>query len=403
MRIFFLLNLVVVLFAGKAVYADPVVGKNEFSLKGRIIGRDTGLVVFWHFDENNQQASDTARLDKGEFQFSGTVNRASEAFLWTNLKNRNFDDPSVIRFLLGPGKIDIRYRLDDALHPVIEGSKAQSEKEDWDRENRLLLAGKMRKRDSLYRIQREDTAHLSGAQINRLLTDINSINEQIKAVDIVYIEGHSNSYLSGYLLTRHTKKLPVDSIERLYSALTTDVKISTIGHQILAYVYPLTDDNEFRKANPLVDQQFDQRLRDLHSVHELDFRDTLGNIVRLSSFKGKYLVIDFWASWCKPCIQNVPALDQLINHYSADSIQFISISVDDNLVAWKRAIVQHQIAGVQLLDPAGFHGLAAMYCKVLWVPTYLVIDPNGQIIKYDAPQAVEPELKVLLDKLLSRK
>ena len=72
-----------------------------------------------------QNVSDTARLYKGEFQFSGTVNRACEALLWTNLKNRNFDDPSVIRFLLGPGKVDIRYRLDDALHPLIEGSKAQ--------------------------------------------------------------------------------------------------------------------------------------------------------------------------------------------------------------------------------------------------------------------------------------
>ena len=53
----------------------------------------------------------------------------------------------------------------------------------------------------------------------------------------------------------------------------------------------------------------------LNSVYDLSSIDTLGNMIELSSFKGKYLVIDFWASWCKPCIENIPFLNQLVKHY----------------------------------------------------------------------------------------
>jgi hypothetical protein len=87
--------------------------------------------------------------------------------------------------------------------------------------------------------------------------------------------------------------------------------------------------------------------------------------------------------------------------YKTDSIQFISISIDKDLNEWKESIRKHDFTGVQLSEPTGFHSLAAIYCKVLWVPTYIVADRNGHIIRYNAPQASEPELKLLLDNLIN--
>jgi thiol-disulfide isomerase/thioredoxin len=154
----------------------------------------------------------------------------------------------------------------------------------------------------------------------------------------------------------------------------------------------------------LVDIEFDQQLRKINSVYDLSLRDTLGNIIELSSFKGKYLVMDFWASWCKPCIANIPALNNMIKYYKSDLlVQFISISMDYNINAWKLSIIKHNFAGVQLSDPVGFTSLPAIYCKVLWVPKYLIANPSGRIIDYDSPWPGEPGLKSLLNNLIKKK
>jgi thiol-disulfide isomerase/thioredoxin len=379
---------------------------DQFILNGEIIGKDTGSVILWHVDKNNKAVADTVKLNKGKFRFLGTVNRACEALLWTDLRNRDFDDPSVIRFLLEPGTIYISHNVKDAVNSIIIGSESQSEKDSWDRAKLTLLNSNNQYYEtikSLAKLYKTDKTPELEDQINQVAGKIDSINEIIKGSDLKYIREHLNSYLSGYLLSKHTRKLSVDSIQMLYNKLAQPVKNSSLGHLVLEYVYPLTDDNEFRKANPLIGTEFDQRLRKINSIYDLDLRDTAGNIVVLSSFKGKYLVLDFWASWCKPCIENIPAVNQMVKYYKSDSIQFISISLDYDIHAWKQAIIKHHFTGIQLSDSTGFNSLVAIYCKVLWVPTYIIAGQNGRIIKYNAPQAIEPELKTLLDNLLKQK
>jgi thiol-disulfide isomerase/thioredoxin len=124
----------------------------------------------------------------------------------------------------------------------------------------------------------------------------------------------------------------------------------------------LTDDNEFRKANPLIDKELETQLDTVRSVYALRLTDTSGRIVELNAFKNKYLVIDFWASWCGPCIANVPSLNELIRNYRGDSIGFVSISLDRYPDQWKKALWSHRIDGVQLCDTNAFNSVAAIYC-----------------------------------------
>jgi thiol-disulfide isomerase/thioredoxin len=385
--------------------AQPSQADANFVMTGTLAGRDTGTIVLTHFDRYNKGIADTITLNKGKFRVTGTVNGACEALLWTDLKNRYFDDSSVIRFLLEPGNISIVSRKEDALHPLITGSAAESEKDDWDKEKQVLLTVKRRYYEAILALGRRmktDTTSVLRERQTLLGNKMDSISRIIRALDVKYILKHQNSYLSGYLLYQQRRRLPVDSLQMIYSMLGADVKKSSLGFLVLKDLYPLTNDNEFRKANPLVDLKFDERLMGMQSVFDIGLRDTAGNMIQLNAFKGKYLVIDFWASWCKPCMENIPALDGLTARYKSDSVQFISISMDQDIKAWKSAIVAHRFGGVQLSDTTGFSGLAAIYCKALWVPTYVVAGPDGRIIKYDAPQAVNPQLAALLDNLLRR-
>jgi len=372
----------------------------RFNLTGEIIGKDTGSIVLMYNEVNNLLNYDTVRLNKGRFSFSGTVNIACEAILWTDIKNKNFDDSSVVRFLLEPKSMFLSYKIDDPFHYVITGSGSEAEKETWDKKKSLELTYKEEYYNKLRSLNRLSSINSSPAleeQLSLYGKRYDSISQKIRTLDIGYIKGHPDSYLSAYLLWWHRRRLSVDTIEMLFTALGDEVKKSSLGHDILLYVYPLTDDNEFRKANPLVDQEFDQRLSNIKSVYDLSSKDSSGNIIEFSSYKGKYLVIDFWASWCKPCIENIPALKKMIERYQSDSIQFISVSLDRYINDWKQSMIKHQFGGIQVSDLAGYTSLPAVYCKVLWVPKYVIADKNGRIINYDAPQPSEPGFKKLLD------
>ncbi|HLX94011.1 MAG TPA: TlpA disulfide reductase family protein [Puia sp.] len=227
-----------------------------------------------------------------------------------------------------------------------------------------------------------------------------SLNRKLKLLDLHYVMMHPNSYLSAYLLSRLERRLSVDSLQNYFVQLAKGVKRSGIGHDVLLYLYPLTDDNEFRKRNPLVDRAFSERLRKVSSIYEASLKDSTGKLIDWNVFKGKYLVVDSWASWCKPCIANIPALKKLSQSYDPDSIRFVSVSLDKEIDPWKHAMEKFDFHQEQYHEQKSFQSLIAVYCRVLWVPKYVLVDKTGRIINYDLPQAVDQELKKMLDEVL---
>jgi thiol-disulfide isomerase/thioredoxin len=376
---------------------------DNFIVEGEVAGKDTGFVMLWYVGIDDLMEIDTVTLERGRFRFSGTVNRACEAILWTNMRARVYDDPTSLRFLLEPGEISISFKINGS---VTSGSKLQQEKERWDEKRAISLSARRKIWDTIQHpgIVTKDMDSISAAnRMTGLPKRRDSIGRIIRDMDVKYIRSHPDSYLSAYLLGQEKRHLSVDSIEAYYSAFASDVKKSSLGHEVLEYVYPLTDDNEFRKANPLIDKERERELATIQSAYELRLMDTSRRAVELSAFKNKYLVIDFWASWCGPCLANVPYLNKLIKSYRGDSIGFVSISLDRYPDQWKKALLGHKIEGLQLCDTNAFNSIAAIYCKAIYVPHYVIVDKDGRVINYDAPQASEPALMKLLDGLLNGK
>ena len=372
--------------------------KNEkFLIEGELQSKDTGRVVLWYYDVKNKFHADTAILNKGKFIFTGSVNAVCEALLWTNLQNLNFDDHSVVRFLLEPNNIYISHGDSKIL---IKGSSSQIEKENWDKEKLDLLTTKAavkKNADSVYQFLKTNKPSLN-ANNNQIV----SINEAIRIKDLEYIRTQPDSYLSGYLLLKHNRKLVIDSLQMYYSLLGDKVKKSTIGKKLIEIIYPLTDDVNFRKNNPLFDVKFEAELNNIKSIYDFSLNDTAGKKINLTTLKDKYLILDFWASWCIPCLANIPAQKQMIIDYKNDPVQFVSISLDTDINKWKQSIKKNGLDGLQLSAPKAFAELIAVYYKVLWVPHYIVIDKNGRVVNADAPQPLDPELRILLDRLLKK-
>jgi len=125
--------------------------------------------------------------------------------------------------------------------------------------------------------------------------------------------------------------------------------------------------------------------------------DINGKNVSLSDFKGKYVFIDFWATWCGPCRAEIPAYKQLIADYKGHNIVFISMSVDKDKAAWEKMVKEDKFEWLQLHDPQTIK--ANKKYLVMYIPTFTLIDPDGKIVNARCPRPSNPELRTVLDKL----
>ncbi len=399
MRLFILL-----LFFSQICYCQSKSAKDNFVLKGSVVGRDTGRIVLNYYDKNNKGVFDTTVIKNGEFEFSGTVNKVSDANLWTDLKNINFSDKSVIRFLLEPKSITISYTEGLATDAIIKGSKTQLEWELWEKEKANFIINKdnyQKKADSLYLLAKSDTTQLKN--LKSLVNQLDSVKFITRIADLNYIKQHPNSYLSGFLLYRYSRRLPIDSLEIYYNLLSKKVKRSNVAYTVLDYVFPLSNNILFKKSNPLNGVKFNKKLFKIKSIYDLSSKDTSGNKISFKKFTGNYILIDFWASWCNPCIADVPYLKKVMEEYKNDSIKFISVSLDTDEKRWKTAVLKNNLYWEQVSDLKGFNGFLPTYCKIVkGIPQYVLIDKNGLIINGDTPRPEEPELRILLKKLLGK-
>jgi len=126
-------------------------------------------------------------------------------------------------------------------------------------------------------------------------------------------------------------------------------------------------------------------------------KDPNGNQVALSSIKGKYILIDFWASWCGPCRRENPHLVNVYNRYSKSGFNIIGVSLDKRSSRWTAAIEKDQLSWVQVSDLSGYLGEAVVLYNVSAIPSNVLIDAHGKIIAYNLfGKDLEEKLQELL-------
>ncbi|RZK73373.1 MAG: TlpA family protein disulfide reductase, partial [Pedobacter sp.] len=105
-----------------------------------------------------------------------------------------------------------------------------------------------------------------------------------------------------------------------------------------------------------------------------------GNPVKLSDFKGKYVMIDFWASWCMPCRQENPNLVKAYNAFKDKNFTVLGISLDKDPVAWKKAITADNLTWSHASELKDFEGPTVRLYQVEAIPSSFLVDPKGVIV-----------------------
>jgi len=129
-------------------------------------------------------------------------------------------------------------------------------------------------------------------------------------------------------------------------------------------------------------------------------RDTSGTFVTLESFKGKIIFLDFWATWCGPCVAEIPHTKKLIKQFKEDSsIVFISISLDGDETKWKEIVQKRSLTGIQLISLKGKESDIIQSYSVNAIPRYMIVGKEGEFIDQDAPRPSNKKLDKLLYQL----
>jgi thiol-disulfide isomerase/thioredoxin len=197
--------------------------------------------------------------------------------------------------------------------------------------------------------------------------------------------------VSAFELYAYKLRWPPDSVRRLYGHLSPAIRQSSYGRKVKEMI----DGIEGHTAGKTAE---DFTARGMH-----------GGTVRLSDFKGSYVLLDFWASWCGPCRKDNPHLVRLFKEYHDEGLDIISVADDEDAAAWTRAIRKdgldawdNVLSGAQQTGgkPRGAASLDKMY-GVQVLPTRILIDRDGKIIgRYTGEP--EPALDKKLTQLFGR-
>lgn len=140
-----------------------------------------------------------------------------------------------------------------------------------------------------------------------------------------------------------------------------------------------------------------------------NYENYAGGTTSLSDLKGKYVYMDIWATWCGPCIKEIPSLKKVEEQFEGKNIQFVSVSVDDGrgykgdksaaYEGWKKMIAEKELGGMQLLADEGFRSQFIQDYKINGIPRFILVDPQGNVVSGDAPRPSSSQLVELFNSL----
>ncbi len=133
-----------------------------------------------------------------------------------------------------------------------------------------------------------------------------------------------------------------------------------------------------------------------------DYENFAGGKTSLESLKGKYVYIDVWATWCGPCVKEIPFLKTAEEKYHGKNIEFVSISVDSqkDYEKWKTFVNDKQLGGIQLYADKSTNSDFIKAFGINSIPRFILIDPSGNVMYSDAMRPSNPKLLEKLDELL---
>jgi len=339
----------------------------SYAQKAKVSGNITGLngpTLVFYYAVGDSTKGDTVAVKNGKFTWVTKLSDPQKVSVF--FPNR------MIEFFAESGNIKITGNIDSLDRLKITGSKTQDEADAFEKTLKDIRDQEMPLYQKWGKVSKEEQIALEAK--------LDDLRMQRRARANRYIAKHPGSAFSVSLISDRAMMGEYNDIKNLYDLLAPSAQQSTAGKQI---------------ANRLT-------VLKRSSIGEtmLNFaqNNTEGQPVRFSDFKGKYVLVDFWASWCGPCRAENPNVLKAYNKYKDKNFTVVGVSLDDNGEKWKKAIRDDNMPWTQLSDLKGWRNEVSTYYGIMGIPSSLLVDPQGKIIAKDLRgEALNKKLAELFD------
>ncbi len=344
-------------------FVSPCIAQkgNSFILKGTITNVNNGIMRLSYYDRGKWK-NDSAFIHSCKYLFQGYVSDPSKAVLsFQNSSKRQYR----IDLWLDKGEIQI---YSDSLF-----------------QNKKVVGGNVNRDDSILEYSKRSINKRFQPLLDTLenLRDRDSISvfrekiypylDEIRRADFSFFTSHPNSVITGFYLMPYLSDLSLDTLQKIYSRFNHTMRATIYGKELKKRIENLERVKTDRVAIAFCGTNFCDNTR-----------------ICLKKFKGNYIILDFWASWCIPCRQSTPHLINLFNKYKDRGLTVIGIADDDdNPKAWQQAIkkdgtdIWYNILGGKKEGKNGQVDISASISdkyNIHALPTKILIDRDGIII-----------------------
>jgi peroxiredoxin len=355
--------------------------KKSYTITGSVKGiKDTISKVYVRYAADGAVVSDSAVITAGKFSFKGTLAQPVQASIYVKFDSKKMDyDKDLMSIFIQPGiPITITCLNDSFSKAVVKGGPMNVE---WQK----IQAGEKKFDDQsnplydVYTTARKAKNKPVMDSVEKIIDAIDSTKKE--EVYAKYIKKNPASPIAVYILRSYAGySIDPNKIEPLYNKLPAAQKTTADGKWLKGQI-----DVAKLTAIGKPAMNFTQN-------------DTLDNPVSLANFKGKYVLLDFWASWCGPCRAENPNVVAAYNKYKDKGFSILSVSLDQPGAKekWMKAIHDDNLTWTHVSDLKFWDNAVAKEYGIQAIPQNFLIDPNGVIVGKDLRgEALEQKLEAL--------
>lgn len=359
--------------------------QGKYKIDGTVTGLSEGKIYVL---KGNKM--DSLQVTKGKFQIVGDMKDPVENMTIAKSSNqRSSNEKSYLQLFVEPVPMNLQINYADFSNGKLKGSKTQDDayrcnainnkiQLKYKKEYGNFLALRKKYNDAAATKKSEEVLEAIKYESNDAGNLLEPMNKEMEQANLKFMKDNPKSYYSLFLLRFSLRNLSYNDAKSLYDSFNPLYKNGGLATDIAAEIEKMKKGIAGAVAGPF------------------NAKDINGNPIKLDDFKGQYVLIDFWASWCVPCRKGNPHLLKLYSEYKPKGLEILGVSDDDrNEEKWKKAVEKdgigvwrHVLRGLQYkegtYEKINIDQDISEGYNISTLPTKILVDPNGIIVaRYD--------------------
>ncbi len=325
--------------------------QDHFTITGKLSNLKDSLIYLQYLYKDSV-IQDSAKIKNGSFTFHGKVAEPSWAMIYLP------EYKGACQLFIENAEMDVHGNADSLENLTMTGSPSENEYVSYTT-SRKPITKEIRQASMDYETAKSKNDERTATALEKKIKELDDKNwEAIKK----FITANPKSHVSISVLGGWTYSKDYNELFQLYSGLDTSIQHSYAGMRTIKNLNKLKNVSVGSEA--------------------MDFtkNDTNGKPVKLSDFRGKWVLVDFWASWCGPCRAENPNVLKNYNAYKEKGFTVFGVSLDDSASKWKKAIAEDKMPWTQVCSFEGWKDPVSQEYAVEGIPSNFLISPQGIIL-----------------------